>query len=249
VVREVIDVTKEAPPSPKLSQRPLLRGLLDLRPSLGPERTAVVDEAVAGEPAAARVYSFASADHPGAAQSLIFDSDGTTAVGVFSFDPSSAASPLTAFAFSAGGYQVLPVPSSTASVATGINEGGVIVGAYTDMAGKRHGFVDDGDTFTDVDVPGAGTTQVIGVNAGGQIVGDYFDAADVEHGFVRTEGVVTTIDFPGATGTVAAGINAAGDIVGGSTDAAGSHGFLFRSGVFTPINFPLATSTTRLRHQ
>src|SRR3982751_5244817 len=127
---------------------------------------AVADEAVAGELAAARIYSFASADYPGAAQSLIFDSDGTTAVGVFTFDPSSAASPLTAFTFGAGGYQIISVPSSTASVATGIDEGGVIVGAYTDLAGKRHGFVDDGGTFTDVDVPGAGTTQVIGVDAG-----------------------------------------------------------------------------------
>jgi hypothetical protein len=39
--------------------------------------------------AAAKVYAFASADYPGAAESLIFDSDGTTAVGAFVFDPGS----------------------------------------------------------------------------------------------------------------------------------------------------------------
>ncbi len=47
-------------------------------------------DAVAQGLAAAKVYAFATADYPGAAQSLVFDSDGTSAVGAFIFDPSSS---------------------------------------------------------------------------------------------------------------------------------------------------------------
>ena len=223
----------------------VLHGLLDLRPTLRLERIAVApDEAVARALAAAKVYAYASVDYPGAAQSLVLDTDGTTAVGGFVFDPGSATSPTAAFTFAGGAYQTLTVPGSTVSVATGINATGLIVGVYEDLAGVRRGFANNAGTFSNVDFPGASNTQAIGVNDAGQIVGDYVDAAGVEHGFVSNGGTFTTIDFPGATATVAAGINAAGDIVGQWLDATGSQGFLLQAGVFTPINFPLATSTT-----
>jgi len=242
-----IDMEKTAPAEPYRPGRAVLQGLLDLRPSLGLERAVVSGEdAVARGLAIAKVYAFASVDYPGAAQSSVLDSDGTTAVGAFVFDPDSAPSALTAFTFAGGVYQILTVPSSTLSVATGINGAGLIVGLYVDLAGVLRGFANNGGTFSSVDFPGASGTQVIGVNDAGQMVGDYFDAADVEHGFVSSGGTFTAIDFSGATSTAAAGINAAGDIVGGWSDAAGSHGFLLQAGVFTPINFPLATSTRPL---
>ena len=237
---------KTAPPSPHATGtgRPA-RPAGSSDPVVEHERAAVsVEDAVARGLAVAKVYAFASVDYPGAAQSLVFDSDGTTAVGAFVFDPGSATSPTTAFTFTGGVYQILTVPGSTASIATGINGAGLIVGVYQDLAGVLRGFANNGGTFSNVDFPGASGTQAIGVNDAGQIVGDYFDAASVEHGFVSSGGVFTAIDFPGATGTAAAGINAAGDIVGVWSDATGSHGFLLQAGVFTPINFPLATSTT-----
>jgi hypothetical protein len=54
------------------------------------------------------VYAFASVDYPGAAQSLVFDSDGTTAVGGFVFDPGSGTSPATAFTFTGGSTRSSP---------------------------------------------------------------------------------------------------------------------------------------------
>jgi len=244
---EGVDMTQPAPPSPQRPGRAILRGLLDVRPSLGieHERAAVAAaDAVAQGLAAAKVYAFASVDYPGAAQSLVFDSDATTAVGAFVFDPGSATSPTTAFRFTGGVYQILTVPSSTTSIATGINGAGLIVGVYQDLSGVRHGFTNNGGTFSNVDFPGASGTQAIGVNDAGQIVGDYFDAANVEHGFLNNGGTFTAINFPGATRTAAAGINATGDIVGVWSDATGSHGFLLQAGVFTPIDFPLATNTS-----
>ena len=240
-----IDMEKTAPAGPYGPERAVLRGLLDLPPSIRLERAAVsVEDAVARGLALVKAYAFASVDYPGAAGSLVFDHDGTTAVGAFVFDPANATSLLTAFTLAGGVYQILNVPSSTRSLATGINGAGLIVGVYTDLGGVLRGFANNGGTFSNVDFPGASETQAIGVNDAGQIVGDYFDAASVEHGFVSSGGTFTAIDFPGAIGTLAAGINAAGDIVGGWSDAAASHGFLLQSGVFTSINFPLATSTT-----
>ena len=208
-------MARAAAPSPRRSGRAILRGLLDLRPSPGVARTAVsAEDAMARGLAVAKVYAFASVDYPGAAQSLVFDSDGTTAVGAFVFDPGSGTSPTTAFTFAGGVYQILTVPSSNVSIATGINGAGLIVGVHEDLASVRHGFAKSGGTFSNVDFPGATFTQAIGVNDAGQIVGDYFDAASVEHGFVSSAGTFTAINFPGATATAATGINAAGDIVG-----------------------------------
>jgi hypothetical protein len=225
----------------------ILRGLPDLRFRPWGRRAALVapdPDVLALALASARVYAFATADYPGAAISLVFDRDGTTAVGAFILDPTAGSSPATAFTFSGGVYQILSVPGSTASIATCINGAGSIGGVYADLAGEVHGFVLDGGVFSTVDFPGATTTQIIGLNDAGQLVGDYIDAASTEHGFVAGNGVFTPIDFPGATGTAAAGINADGDIVGIWSDATTSHGYLLQDGVFTPVDFPLSTSTS-----
>src|SRR5690349_20069287 len=115
-----MEMTTERSSLPQ-SGRPVLCGLLDLRPRIGAEPSiAPADDAVARGLAVAKVYAFASVDFPGAAESLVFDSDGTTAVGGFTVDPGSN-TPLTGFTFTSGTYEILPVPSSTLSVATGIN--------------------------------------------------------------------------------------------------------------------------------
>ena len=196
------------------------------------------------------MYEFTSVDYPGAAQSLVFDTDGTTALGAFVFDPGNASSPATAFTVAGGVYQILNVPNSTASVATGINTSGLIVGVYQDVAGLTHGFAtSDSSTFNDVDFPGATSTQAIDVNDAGAIVGDYFDAANVEHGFVSSGGTFTAIDFPGATSTAVAGINANGDIVGGYTDTTGNPRLSAFGRRIHPYQLPARQQHDRLRHQ
>jgi hypothetical protein len=238
-----IEMTTTAPP---ITIRSVLLGLLGLPPGTV-ESTAVSPEDAVAQPDTAKVYEFTSVDYPGAAQTLVYDSDGTTAVGAFVFAPGNPSSPTTAFTAAGGVYQTLDVPNSTASAATGINASGLIVGAYQDVAGNVHGFsTSDRNTFNDIDFPGATSTQVIDVNDAGVVVGDYFDAVNVEHGFVTSNGgsTFTAIDFPGATDTAVGGINANGDIVGGYTDTTGAiRGFLLSGGVFTPINFPLSSST------
>ena len=238
-------MTTTAPPSAPVTIRRVLLGLLGIPPSVGAENTAILRDDALVQPHTAKVYEFTSADYPGAAQSYVFDTDGTTSLGAFIYDPGNASSSTTAFTVSGGAYEILNVPNSTESFATAINASGLIVGTYTDVAGLTHGFAtSDGSTFNDVDFPGATSTQAIDVNDAGTIVGEYYDAANVEHGFISSGGTFTAIDFPAATGTAVAGINASSDAVGGYTDATGTHGFLLSGAAFSPINFPLASDTT-----
>ena len=230
-----IDMTTTAPPSAHPTIRSVLLGLLGIPPSVAVESTAVSPDDAVAQPDTANVYEFTSVDYPGAAQSLVFDSDGTTALGAFVFAPGNASSPVTAFTVAGGVYQILNVPNSTFSVATGINTSGLIVGTYQDVAGLTHGFAtSDSSTFNDVDFPGATNTQPIDVNDAGVIAGEYIDAANVEHGFVSSGGTFTAIDFPGAKSTAVAGINANGDTVGVYADTTGTTtAFCFRA-VYSP---------------
>ena len=240
-----IDMTTTAPPSAPVTIRRVLLGLLGIPPGVGARSTTISPDAAVAHPDTAKAYEFTSVDYPGAAQTYVFDTDGTTSLGAFVYDPGNASSPTTAFTVAGGTYEILNVPNSTGSYATAINTSGLIVGAYTDVAGLTHGFAtSDSSTFNNVDFPGATNTQPIDVNDAGAIVGEYYDAANVEHGFISSGGTFTAIDFPAATGTAVAGINASGDVVGGYTAATGSHGFLLSGGVFSPINFPLASDTT-----
>ena len=85
-----IDMTTAAPPSAPETIRSVLLGLLGVPPSVGAENTAVSPDDALAQPDTAKVYEFTSVDYPGAAQTVVFDSDGTTAVGAFIFDPGRA---------------------------------------------------------------------------------------------------------------------------------------------------------------
>jgi hypothetical protein len=202
-------------------------------------------DAVALGLASARVYRFTTADFPGAALSVVFDANNSTIVGDFSFNPSGTPpSPTTGFVLHSAVYQTLTVPGSLgASILTGINTGGEMIGVYTDFGGKLHGFLDNAGVFTNID-ESSGTTEPIGINDSGEIVGGHDT-----HAFLTADRGATFRDFdvPGAASTQAAGVNSAGDVVGGWVDSTSkSHGFLLSGGIFTSLDFPLASSTTAI---
>lgn len=116
-------------------------------------------------------------------------------------------------------FTTIDVPGALLTFATGINDGGQIVGIFQDALGNDHGFLDSGGSFTTIDVPGAipGTTFVSGINDSGQIVGSFTSAPGaLSHGFLYSGGSFSTIDVPGAIpGTTSvSGINDSGQIVG-----------------------------------
>jgi probable HAF family extracellular repeat protein len=202
-------------------------------------------------PASAKVYAFATADYPGAASSVAFDTNNTTIVGFLQFNPNGTAttppSPETAFIVKSGVYELLDIPGATSSganAATGINTSGQIVGFYTDSSMVPHGFLDTAGTFTDVDYPGANGTDVFDINDSGEMVGAFTDTTGIVHGYLDNGGTFTQIDYPGASTTIAVGINSSGEIVGIWEDSMNNtYGFTLKGGVFTLLIFPLGNNT------
>ena len=104
-------------------------------------------------------------------------------------------------------YGNLTFPGATATSANGINNGNVVVGAYTDSSNLFHGYIYSGGNYTAVNYPGAAQTAVLGINDNSDIVGWYLlpGAPYSPHGFLRHSGTFTKIDYPGAQfGTTAA---------------------------------------------
>jgi uncharacterized membrane protein len=101
--------------------------------------------------------------------------------------PSLADGKRHGFLLSQGTYTTFDPPGSILTVGEGINNDGVIVGAYLDASFNQHGFVLTGGVCcTSVDVPGSTATAINSINARGQIVGSYDDSNGVTHGFLGT---------------------------------------------------------------
>lgn len=158
-----------------------------------------------------------------------------------------------------GRYTVFDAPGDTATVISGVNEIGEMVGTYNELSNAplTHGFMRFGLEFWNLDFPGAFSTNANGIcgTYGGsttRVVGSFRQSpGGPSHGFFWSISGFVPIDVPSATSTSAAGIaasisNESVRIVGTYTDAGGkTHGFrrdgLF--GVFTPIDFPDAVGT------
>lgn len=133
-------------------------------------------------------------------------------------------------------------PGATSTVASGINNGNVIVGSYIDSAGASHGFRLSGSTFTAINFPGAAQTAVFGINDLGDMVGWYALPGENPgaHGFERhADGTFTTITGPNGIAVGPTGINKAGTIVGSYTNNSNNtHGFILKNGTFTTFDAP-----------
>jgi uncharacterized membrane protein len=141
-------------------------------------------------------------------------------------------------------FTQIDFPGAAATNARGINDRGLIVGAFEVVINVPSGFLLNDGVFIQIDFPGGTGTTTNGINNRGQMVGTFFDAGGQPHGIVLDNGVFTQFDPPGAMFTVPATINDRGQIVGRFGDAAGvAHGFLFDEGAFTKIDFPGAPNT------
>jgi hypothetical protein len=166
------------------------------------------------------------------------------------------------------GYTVVPpygqanftnenFPNSVQTQVTGLNNIGTTVGfwAPSNNGGDNNfGFVDIGNTFTNVNNPATGTgpaiNQLLGVNNSNIAVGFYVDTAGATHGYTYNIGAQTfsaNIDDPNGIGaTTATAINNAGEIAGFYSDGAGvDHGFVDVGGIFTTID-PTGSMATML---
>lgn len=130
------------------------------------------------------------------------------------------------------------VPGAAATLATGINARGAIVGIYYDTAGNEHGFLMKDRNFLTVDVPGSLVgvsgmlqTEANGINDNGDIVGDYFAppgapgapactadspalSPQCRRGFLYRKGQFSDVLVPGKKGSIPNAITPEGTIYG-----------------------------------
>jgi hypothetical protein len=100
-----------------------------------------------------------------------------------------------------------------------------------------HGYLKDGDHYTEIAFPGAPNTAAFGINDSGVVVGLYGNAGSGPYGFavgsrgfILQKGLYSPLDYPGAATSFPIGINDTGQIVGVYQDAAGTfHGYLATS--------------------
>ncbi len=135
-------------------------------------------------------------------------------------------------------FTSIDVPGGGATLATGINARGEIVGIYADSAGVSHGFLLKGGVFFTIDVPGslvgvsgALQTEANGINNAGDIVGDYYAppgapgasactaqtppfSPQCRRGFLYRKGQFSDVLVPGKKGSIPNAISPDGTIYG-----------------------------------
>ncbi len=116
--------------------------------------------------------------------------------------------------------------SGQGTLATGVNDAGVITGYFIDAQNLRHGFIwDKLGGFTTFDVENSGGTEPQSISDSGKITGTYhknpadarrhFYGAGDEHGFLRdSDGTITTFDSPGSGATQAQSVSKFGLVAG-----------------------------------
>src|SRR5579871_1475290 len=132
----------------------------------------------------------------------------------------------TAFAGAQYSFSDIQYPGSTANVATGINDSGVVIGYYIPASGNVlwHGFLLSSGNFSALDFPGAVTTFPLAINSNGDVVGVYGltnGGYGDQHPFLLAGGNYYALpDAPGdlTWNTVPSGINDSGEIAGSYVD-------------------------------
>jgi hypothetical protein len=149
-----------------------------------------------------------------------------------------------AFVYAGGKYTVFDFPGAAATIASAINDSGVIVGQYYTSNGIGHGFVRANGKIVALNFPGAATTWATGINNAGQISGVWQDNTGANLGFLYSSGKFTSLKFPGADDSSALGVGPDGTVVGNYFKAGKGHGFLYKSGVYKDATYPGATLST-----
>lgn len=125
-------------------------------------------------------------------------------------------------------YKTIDYPGADNTRAEGINDIGLISGAYFDATGA-HGFLSFADAFFPVNYPGANLTHPVRLNNLNEVVG-YQSQAGATHAFVLKGSSFRSfdVDFSGATSSYAFANNDSGRVVGvySSAECANGCGFL-----------------------
>jgi uncharacterized membrane protein len=124
------------------------------------------------------------------------------------------------FLLAGGKYTTLDVPGGLGTVATGVNDKGVIVLFYAvNSSGTVGGAMtsNNGKTYKKINVPKTGPSgsEALGLNNEGDVSFTWFDSATLFHGALLHAGKYYKFDYPKAVQTYAAGLNDKSTVIGG----------------------------------
>lgn len=156
-----------------------------------------------------------------------------------------------------GSFVSIAAPTSTSTVAVGINTYGTISGFYLDNLQQYHGFLRDSTgEYLSFNVPGSSNTYARGINDIGQVVGNFNDAqTGVSRGFIREiDGSFIILDAAAGSAVVTnpSAINNLGQVVGTynldpHNGSAHNQGFVRNAmGAYELFDVPGATDTLAL---
>jgi hypothetical protein len=142
-----------------------------------------------------------------------------------------------------------PYQGTMATLESGLNPLGALIGWYYDSSNVGHGYVrQPGGVIISFDPPGSVATYPGSINPQGLIVGGFADANSVLHGFVRrASGAIVIFDVPGAgstpglfEGTLALGVTPLSLITGYWADSNTIyHGFVrYPNGTISKFDAP-----------
>jgi uncharacterized membrane protein len=140
-------------------------------------------------------------------------------------------------------FKRVSVPNSQATVISGINNSGAMVGYYIAHDGTEHGLLLQGKNVTNIDHPlGVNGTYCNNLNSEGTIVGYYYDSSNSVHGFEYQAGNFADVGPPGSP-SIAAGIDDEGECVGGYTSSGVTHGYLWNGEKYLTLDVRGASQT------
>ena len=175
-------------------------------------------------PMAAQPLSITEFSRPGAFLTLLFDVNNQGSL--VGFSKTGPTDFFNGFVFDGTSFATLLPPGALGSAATGLSDGGTVVGSYFDSTvidelgnvqpGPEHGFIFEGGSYSTLDVPGALSTHPRGISPDGRYISGFYLTDFAVPGFVhdRVNGTFTVVSLPDSLQTIAQGINSSGMLVG-----------------------------------
>ncbi len=131
------------------------------------------------------------------------------------------------FELTAGKYTYFSAPGAQVTSASGINNGGMIVGSTsTTSLSSTQGFLYNGTSFTIVSYPNSTSTFLTGINDAGTAAGYYYPSSGNATGFTYTDGTFTSVSLPQFRSVQILGINDLGAIYGTFVNHSAFGGFV-----------------------
>jgi probable HAF family extracellular repeat protein len=121
---------------------------------------------------------------------------------------------LHGFRLTGSTYKILNVPTSTATIATGINNKGHIVLYWQDAQDNTESSIWNGKTYKTIDVPGASNSLAMDLDNADDVVYQWFDQQYQPHGELLKGGTYYEFNYPKSMGTYGLGINDEKVVVG-----------------------------------